>query len=76
METEHTAIGKALFDASAGTTKSHFIAQLGISATHFYDICKGDRRLTWKTAKRLGEITETPALEWLEMQAKQDLAGN
>jgi addiction module HigA family antidote len=70
-------IGNILFNEaipSTGMRNCDFAAKLGISRTHLYDICRGDRRLTWKVAKRLGEITDKPAREWLAMQADQDLA--
>jgi addiction module HigA family antidote len=76
-QAKRSVIGKVLFDEaipSTGMRKCDFAKSLGISRTHLYDIIRGDRRLTWKVAKSLGEITDTPAREWLAMQADQDLA--
>jgi addiction module HigA family antidote len=74
---QRSIIGNVLFDDaihSTGMRKCDFATKLGISCTHLYDIIRGDRRLTWKIAKRLGEITDKPARDWLALQAEQDLA--
>jgi plasmid maintenance system antidote protein VapI len=47
---------------------------MGISKAHLNYLIRGDRRLTWKVARRLGELTDKSARDWLAMQADADLA--
>ncbi len=73
---KRSSVGAFLFDKaipSTGMRKCDFAKTLGISRTHLYDIIRGDRRLTLKVAKRLGEVTDKPAHEWLQMQMAEDL---
>ena len=77
QQKKRSSIGAALYDEAIPLTGMHkqaFAESVGISRTHLYDIIRGDRRLTWKVAKRLGKITDRSAHEWLALQAEHDLA--
>jgi len=71
-----SSIGAVLRDEaipSTGMRPCDFAKSLGVSRTHLYNIIRGDRRLTLKVAKRLGELTDKSAREWLQTQMDQDL---
>jgi addiction module HigA family antidote len=74
MERKKTSrLGSVILSETSGRP-CDFARNLGISKTHLNYLIRGDRRITWKVARRLGELTKRSAREWLALQANADLA--
>lgn len=58
---------------SKGIGKVEAFAKMKMSASHFYQVIKGERRLTGMTAFKLQDITGIKAEELLRMQFEREL---
>ena len=76
MELKKTSsLGSVLLNEMSGRP-CDFARNIGISKSHLNYLIRGDRRLTWKIARRLSELTDKSAHEWLVLQADQDLSAH